>query len=733
MQLFKNWLTICFLISSMIVKAQQLQIVDQLLNRSSVNNPLQYYKTADSLNEQYQTESAILILQKALSQVNPTTQSKEYALLNLELGDCLDDNQEYKKAVYHFRLALPYIVQHNNSDLQLENYVGIAGALTDIDSNHTALIYLHKALTVAETNQAKYKRYFNTIYNNLGLAYNSVSNFTEGLNYFFKAINYCEKNKDIKGLSITYNNLGILYSEIQEFDKSLLYYRKVLAIKPTSSAYANIGILYSDIHKYDSAMYYINKSIKLDKEKNDIAGLSSSYTVVGNLFKTMHQYDSAMYYYNLSTQLANQVEDVSVVQNNIYNTIELLISQGKYQQAKPLAESNLKSLLTGGDLDFIADAYSQLKDIYSKLGDYKKAYEYQSQYVIYKDSAEEANKTLEIKKIELGAEYKKKSLNDSLMHAQATLLNNMKHDEEIGKQRLLIIGFIIIIIIVAFFSIMVYKRYQISQRQREIIDKQKNEMYNQKLLVEEKQKEILDSIHYAKRIQYAIIAHQDFIDKHLPNNFVYFNPKDIVSGDFYWATKHNNKFYLAVCDSTGHGVPGAFMSLLNIGYLSEAINEKNISEPNEVFNYVRKRLVNTISKEGQKDGFDGVLICYDASTNSISYAAANNKPILVREQQVTELSFDRMPVGVSEKTEDFSLHTLQLQTNDILYLFTDGYADQFGGPKGKKFKYKSLNSLILNVSSQPLEQQKNTLQNNFTNWRGNLEQVDDVCVIGIKF
>ena len=282
----------------------------------------------------------------------------------------------------------------------------------------------------------------------------------------------------------------------------------------------------------------------------------------------------------------------------------------------------------------------------------------------------------------------------------------------------------------------------INVREKKFVEKQKElehivhlrtvEISNKNNELEEKQKEILDSIHYAKRIQNTLLAHHDFLNENLPTNFVYFQPKDIVSGDFYWATKHDDNFYLAVCDSTGHGVPGAFMSLLNIGFLNEAINEKNILEPHKIFDYVRKRLVESISKEGQKDGFDGILLRIEKTTNQITYSAANNAPLLISENQIIELPKDRMPVGKGEKINEFTLHTINAKTGDILYLYTDGYADQFGGPKGKKFKYKTLNELLLANSTTPIQIQKEKLNTEFQNWKGTLEQVDDVCVIGIK-
>jgi serine phosphatase RsbU (regulator of sigma subunit) len=715
-----------------LLSAQSISTIHDLLSAKKVDNTAYYRRFADSLNTLNQNEDAILILKKALSSSSLVRNEKEAAIIYADLGDYYDDLQEYRQGITWFNKSLVLNYKIKDELLFIRNYSGLAGSYSDLGKTDTVLDYLKSALELAEKNQVKYYKYLKVIYNSMGLAYSAKFNFPVALKYFYKAIDISKKNKDIDGLSSTYNNMGNLFSELGEFTKALDYYRKVMQIKPSSYALANIGILYEDLNNNDSAFYYIKKAIQSDKMSGDKAGLATSYTVIGNLFKRSHQLDSAFYYYDLSTQYAAQIEDEQVIQNNNYNIVEILMSQKKHKEAKSIAEKNLKSIMQGDDLSFISDTYNQLKDISNNLGQYKQAFDYQSEYVIYKDSALEADKTLEVKKIELNAEYKTKSSNDSLLHAQATLFNDLKHETEIKKQRMILFGFILILGLVGTFSVFVYKRYKISIKQKEIINLQKNEMYNQKLLVEEKQKEILDSIHYAKRIQYALIANTDFLDKHLPEKFIYFNPKDIVSGDFYWATEKNGKFYLAVCDSTGHGVPGAFMSLLNIGYLSEAINEKNISQPNDVFNYVRNRLENSISKEGQKDGFDGVLICIDSISKQITYSAANNKPVLIRDNQLRELPYDRMPVGIGEKFEEFKLYTIDIKSGDILYLYTDGYADQFGGPKGKKFKYKSLNELILTIHQKPIQEQQMMLQKHFDTWRGDLEQVDDVCVIGIK-
>lgn len=274
-----------------------------------------------------------------------------------------------------------------------------------------------------------------------------------------------------------------------------------------------------------------------------------------------------------------------------------------------------------------------------------------------------------------------------------------------------------------------------NEKLEQVVNERTQEIVQQKNLVEEKNKEITDSIQYAKRIQSTLLAHNEFLKQHLAQHFVLFKPKDIVSGDFYWATSagagETGKFYFAVCDSTGHGVPGAFMSLLNISFLNEAINEKKIELPGEVFNYVRSRLIANVSQEGARDGMDGILVMINKA--ELKYAAAHNKPVLIRNGAMMEMQADKMPVGQGEKTESFKTYTVQMQKGDCLYLYTDGFADQFGGAKGKKYKYKQLNEILIKIHQKSTEEQSAILENEFENWRGNLEQVDDVCIIGIRF
>ena len=275
------------------------------------------------------------------------------------------------------------------------------------------------------------------------------------------------------------------------------------------------------------------------------------------------------------------------------------------------------------------------------------------------------------------------------------------------------------------------------------IREQKEYIEEQKKIVEEHQKDIIDSIHYAQRIQRALFASDRYLKKHLPEHFVLFKPKDIVSGDFYWANSliplsgGRGTFLLAVCDCTGHGVPGAFMSLLNISLLNEAHIAKKINQPYLILNEVRDGIIKALNPEGMdtegKDGMDCILMNFDFTKNILEVACANNSLWIVRDKNIIKIKADKMPVGLySGEKKNFTLQKVELQEGDIVYAFTDGYADQFGGHKGKKFKYKLLEEKLLEICAQPMEEQKQFLEKIIDEWRGILEQVDDILVIGIK-
>lgn len=295
-----------------------------------------------------------------------------------------------------------------------------------------------------------------------------------------------------------------------------------------------------------------------------------------------------------------------------------------------------------------------------------------------------------------------------------------------------------------------FREQKLKQKQKELeeivairteeISNQKKIVEHQKELVQEKQKEIIDSITYAKRLQQAILPPQHFISKHLPDNFVFYQPKDIVAGDFYWMHVEGDLIFIAAADSTGHGVPGAMVSIVCSNALEKAVNEFGLTDTGKILDKTTNLVLETFAKSGEeiKDGMDISLLCFNKKLRQITWSGANNQLWYIVNSaetgkvELNEIKADKQPIGKSDHRKDFITHRVIWEEGTLFYLMTDGLPDQFGGPKGKKFKYKQLQELLMVNSMMSLNEQKEILFQQFTAWKGDLEQVDDVTIIGIR-
>jgi serine phosphatase RsbU (regulator of sigma subunit) len=385
------------------------------------------------------------------------------------------------------------------------------------------------------------------------------------------------------------------------------------------------------------------------------------------------------------------------------------------------------------------DDIAQMVNAYKTLEQEKKGKEY---------TINQMEDSLRSKMVLIGAKMEEYRRLNAEIEKQKTVLDGLTRQMSIQKraireretenrrQRTVIIVIALLTAIVVILLLLAIRVNRQRRMANKMLSLQKSEIERQKHLVEIKQKEILDSIAYAKRIQTALMASENLLNDCVPEHFVFFRPKDIVAGDFYWAESVDNVFMYATADSTGHGVPGAFMSLLNISKLNEAINQKKITRPDLVLNDVKREIVDALNPEGSteesKDGMDVVLCRLDLRNMVLQYAAANSGFCIIRKNDILECKADKMPVGKSHDTRAFTLNEIKLQPGDMIYTFTDGFADQFGGPHGKKLKFKYLKNVLVKISALPLDQQKNTLDRYFEDWKGVLEQVDDVLLMGIR-
>lgn len=253
-------------------------------------------------------------------------------------------------------------------------------------------------------------------------------------------------------------------------------------------------------------------------------------------------------------------------------------------------------------------------------------------------------------------------------------------------------------------------------------------------IIEAQNKEIIDSITYAQSLQEAILPPLEFLNRHLKNNFIFYQPKDIVAGDFYWAEEIGNLFFVAVADSTGHGVPGAMVSVVCSNALNRAIKEFKQTETGKILDKTRELVIETFEKSTSeiKDGMDISLLCIDSKNKNIFWSGANNPLWYIQDNTLKEIKGDKQPIGKTYDPSPFTTHQIEFKENTIFYLFTDGLADQFGGPKERKFLSRQFSELLLCNNSLPMKQQAEAIEKAFLNWKGDLEQIDDVCVMGIK-
>jgi serine phosphatase RsbU (regulator of sigma subunit) len=603
-------------------------------------------------------------------------------------------------------------------------------------------------------------------YNNKGYLCNMRGEIPAALDFFGKSLVYQQELGDKAGEAEILGNMGVIYYQQKDKKKALDFYLRSLKLREElgdkeaiANSLVNIGNLCYDQHDVPKALYYTQRSLKLQEEIGDKRGMSYSLNNLAGIYYQQNKFSKALEYYVKSLNIRKEIEDKHGIAASYNNIATTYLSLGRsnsalYKLSRIYCDSSLALAKVLGFPDGIRNSEHMLSRLDSTSGNFAGAFAHFKQFMIYKDSVvnDENHQASVRSQIKYDFDKKEAVLQEQRNKERAVA------DERHRVNKIRLWFFAIGLILVIIFAIYIYRSLMANRRANKIITAQKELVEQKNHIIEEKQKEIIDSINYAKRIQYTLLAHEEFLQEHLPQHFVYFDPKDIVSGDFYWAgsvnsgqlqsavgskhpavggselqtaTANSELFYLAVCDSTGHGVPGAFMSLLNIGFLAEAIKEKNIHEPHKVLDYVRQRLIENMSREGQKDGFDGILICIDKTKGKITYAAANNAPVIVSANTISILPHDRMPVGIGERKENFNLFSIDHKPGDTLYLFTDGYADQFGGPKGKKFMYKRLNEKLLALSSKSMEQQNTELKQTFMEWKGSLEQVDDVCVIGI--
>lgn len=561
-----------------------------------------------------------------------------------------------------------------------------------------------------------------------------------------KAISLFEKNKELKGLGKAYSLKSVALGRLEKKDEELNYLLKAkniyLSINDTeglSHVLTNIANTYNDIGEYQNALNQLEefRNLNLPKTSLDFF-IEINY---GNIYFNQSKIPEALSHFIKATNVAHNYKMLDSEITGITHIAECHQRLNNLEKAKEYYQSALILATENHLLVEEKDALKGMTNLYETEQDFKNAFFSLKKYKAIQDSIFNIEKLKSINDIEHKLQLTEK---EKIIAEQGLSLEKEKVALASSKNNTLMLIAGLLIVGVAFLFLFYYSSK--IKRLFSLIQIQKEEVENQKEIIEIKNKDVMDSIHYAKYIQGSMLPSTKTMNHLFSENFVLYKPKDVVAGDFYWAEIVNGKPMLAVCDCTGHGVPGAMVSIVACNALNRAVNEFKLSDPALIFDKVNELMQETFSKSDYEvnDGMDGVLCVFDYGNMKLHIATANN-PIWIVSQptinttlweepwKLSQINADKQPIGkYIEELKPFELKTVSVEKGEMIYLFSDGYADQFGGPKGKKFKYKQLQELLISIAKLPLDKQQIKLTTSLEEWKGNLDQVDDILIIGIR-
>ncbi|MFH1321062.1 MAG: tetratricopeptide repeat protein [Bacteroidota bacterium] len=698
----------------------------------------------------------------------------------------------------------------------------------------------------------RYKSLIASTLNSIGSKYYYQGDYQKSIYYYLQSIKIYEKLADSpdealaqsgkKGIAMNMNNLGEIHRNQGNYDKAIDYYRKSLSLienladisndnsvkQNIAVTLSNIGVVYMNQGNYEKTLDYFMQSLKIDKELGNKKGIAETLSNVGIVYYYQGNYDVTLNYFMRSLEITEEMGDKRLLASSLNNIGELYSELGKYAEAIEYIKRSIDIAKDIGIKDDIKIFYQSLAEAYAKYAEskssqgidnnYKNAYEYFRLHSEIKDSLFNEERSKQITEMQEKYESEKKEKEIEILSKEKNIQNL-----EIKKGRIIkyaLTGGVVMLILLSF---VIYNRYRLKHRATLLLRKQnieiveqKKEIERQKKIVDEKNKDITDSIEYASNIQQAILPQEHELQKTLPNHFVFFRPRDIVSGDFYWFRKAvaigegrgmserakilsiepetispSTPIFIAACDCTGHGVPGAFVSMIGNDLLNQIVIEKGITKPGEILSLLNKGVKSVFTREGYEqqaqDGMDIALCCLSPALSPdliaqerdtpfpfiLQYAGANN-PLLIYRKDIAnseliingkvfnvkadnshdkyrfiipgnslshqsggwggiEIKGDRVATGGRTEVEYiYTNHKIELQKGDSFYIFSDGYIDQFGGTDGKKFGSKPFKELLLSIQDKNMKEQKEIINQTIDVWKGDEDQLDDILVIGVK-
>jgi serine phosphatase RsbU (regulator of sigma subunit) len=680
---------------------------------------------------------------------SPDKANEKIALLKSIGSDYYRINQ-LDSAIYYFQLGARQALRSKNKEL----YSSLKYNLS--------LVYLNRgmykealdaALFSLETDQALGNMdHILSSLNSVALIYQEWGMYDKALDYRLQSIKLSEDINNSLELANGYFNLGSLYIKIGKYVKALNYlklaeenYQLLLETNQTDSQLKkslseciySTGLIHVYKQEYQKALMLFNEALRIKNNLLDFVGEGNCYYQIGLIHFLDNDFEEARQNYFLSLQYKNRVDDLKGIALVYFRMGELYFVWSKYHESATFLHKSIVGAQQINDHELLKESYKVLYKLYSKQNKYQQALKSHEYFKMYSDSCLDKNMTNVVEELSIKYESEKKEKENNILIGE-NKLKALTIQKQKSKELYMLVMIVLILFIVVVLAILYRSKRKtnnlISYKNR-LLGKQNIRIAEQKQEIEKKNLRMTDSILYAKRIQQAMLADVNELNKLLDDAFIYFKPKDIVSGDFYWFAKVDQKLVLAAVDCTGHGVPGAFMSMLGNSFLNQIVIHQKISSPHKILEALSKEVEFALNQEETKnrDGMDMSLCTIDLQAKLVDFSGAKNPLIVIRNGVTQRIKGDRKNIGRNlYKDKEFDNHQIEITSPTCFYMFSDGYADQFGGVKGRKFLIKRLQDLLGDIYHKPMNEQKQILHSTMEEWMKDEDQVDDILIVGFK-
>ena len=639
---------------------------------------------------------------------------------------------DFENALIHLINSLELSRLNDNSEGEALSLNRIGNTYQLMGEYRKALSFYEEAMTINRDLQND-QEIARTL-TNLGSVYRLYGNYDLAINQHLEALGIYEGLQNNEGIAWSALNIARLFKMMKNYQKSINYvnqslniYQKIEEEQEVSVGvtlcFKELGSIYYEMGNLDNAVEYSERVLERNKSTDNKLGVANSLSTLGKIYFDAGNYKKSEEFLIQAKKLKDSLNDNTEIASILRYLGKIYLIEGETSKAAKYLNNSLDFAQSQNLKEDIKETYLALSELYEKTNNPNKALDYFKRFTNLKDSLN----SQEINELELQYEFDKEQRLIEFEQQQ----KEAEQKAKLQKQKIftwVFVGGFLFMIILAY---VIFKSYQRKQRTNVILTKQHAQIAHQNTI-------ITDSIEYARRIQSALFPQEKFLKRVLAEHFIYMKPKNIVSGDFYWVSEKDDKTIIAVSDCTGHGVPGAFMSMLGIAFLNEIVNKSKSVQANSVLDQLRENIIDSLHQEygvkGSKDGMDMALCIIDRETLKMQYAGAYNSVFVVREKEVHEIKADKMPIGIHAVKVDkgFANQEFELRKQDMLYLFSDGYVDQFGGEKGLKFKQKSFKDLLINISDKSMDNQKTEIEKTMEKWQGDHSQLDDMMIMGIR-